>query len=420
MARVKDLWHAEVNGPDGRKVKRKTARHPDNGGSKDAKRWLAVWLDPSGREKSKAFQAKERARLYARRMEEDAARGEYIAPDAGAVLFATYAKRWINSRVSVDPATHIRYETVLRLHVEPVFGGRKVGSIKPSEVQEFLTELAGRFGTSTVKGALLVLQGVFDLAVADEKLKRNPAKSDIVRPPDRTEERIVAWSDETVFAVIEGHPAHLRAIPVLGAGCGLRFGEAVALAREDIDFTGQCLHVRRQVKKLGARFVFAAPKSDKERTVPLPGWVAAYLERHIGEYKPRPYSLPWERPTGEPRTVELLFRWPTDDRHLRQRNYDELVWKPILAELGVIPEPTRDRRGRKRYATTRREGTHQLRHFFASVALAGGVNVKELAEYLGHHDPGFTLRIYSHMLPDSHERARNAIDERMRRPRLVG
>jgi hypothetical protein len=47
--------------------------------------------------------------------------------------------------------------------------------------------------------------------------------------------------------------------------------------------------------------------------------------------------------------------------------------------------------------------------------LADGVNVKELAEYLGHGDPGFTLRLYTHMLPSSHERARKAVDARLAR-----
>jgi hypothetical protein len=51
--------------------------------------------------------------------------------------------------------------------------------------------------------------------------------------------------------------------------------------------------------------------------------------------------------------------------------------------------------------------------------LADGVSIKELAEYLGHHDPGFTLKLYVHMLPDSHERARRMIDERLFRPRAV-
>jgi integrase len=47
------------------------------------------------------------------------------------------------------------------------------------------------------------------------------------------------------------------------------------------------------------------------------------------------------------------------------------------------------------------------------------VNVKELAEYLGHHDASFTLAIYAHLMPDSHDRARQAIDARMFRPRAV-
>ena len=44
--------------------------------------------------------------------------------------------------------------------------------------------------------------------------------------------------------------------------------------------------------------------------------------------------------------------------------------------------------------------------------LAGGVSIKELAEYLGHSDPAFTLRVYAHMLPCSHDRARAVINER--------
>ena len=53
---------------------------------------------------------------------------------------------------------------------------------------------------------------------------------------------------------------------------------------------------------------------------------------------------------------------------------------------------------------------HALRHFYASTLLAQGVSIKELAEYLGHSDPGFTLRTYTHLVPSSYERARLAID----------
>jgi integrase len=37
--------------------------------------------------------------------------------------------------------------------------------------------------------------------------------------------------------------------------------------------------------------------------------------------------------------------------------------------------------------------------------LAGGVSIKELAEYLGHADPAFTLRVYAHLLPSSRDQA---------------
>lgn len=143
------------------------------------------------------------------------------------------------------------------------------------------------------------------------------------------------------------------------------------------------------------------------------------LRRHIKQYPPRPCSLPWEKPDGALVAHNILFRWGNGG-HIKADNYNVTYWKPALVVAGVIPPPAKGKRGRKVYATTRREGTHQLRHYFASVMLADGVSIRELAEYLGHADPGFTLRVYSHMLPDSHDRARQAISRRMFRPRLVG
>ncbi len=59
---------------------------------------------------------------------------------------------------------------------------------------------------------------------------------------------------------------------------------------------------------------------------------------------------------------------------------------------------------------------HALRHHYASVLLDGGVSIKALAEYLGHSDPGFTLRIYAHLMPDSEARARDVVDAAFRAP----
>jgi len=58
----------------------------------------------------------------------------------------------------------------------------------------------------------------------------------------------------------------------------------------------------------------------------------------------------------------------------------------------------------------RRRVANALRHWYASVQLEGGTSVRALAEYLGHEDPGFTLRVYTHLMPAGEDRARRAID----------
>ncbi len=79
--------------------------------------------------------------------------------------------------------------------------------------------------------------------------------------------------------------------------------------------------------------------------------------------------------------------------------------KPALAAAGVIPVPGRG----EKYKASREDGMHALRHFYASVLLDAGESVKALAEYLGHSDPGLTLRVYAHLMPSSQERTRKAV-----------
>ncbi|WP_443048711.1 tyrosine-type recombinase/integrase [Streptomyces sp. NBC_00328] len=82
--------------------------------------------------------------------------------------------------------------------------------------------------------------------------------------------------------------------------------------------------------------------------------------------------------------------------------FNDERWKPALAAAGIIPTPKKG----QRYAPAREHGMHALRHFYASVLLDAGENVKALSPYLGHSDPGFTLRVYTHLMPSSETRAR--------------
>jgi integrase len=290
-----------------------------------------------------------------------------------------------------------------------------VKSIRPSEIAQWIADLSSTFSPSLAHLAFHVLCGCLELAVADGLIKHNPAKSKIVKLPSIVRPDIVVWADETVGRVIQAHPEEFRLIPVLGAACGLRQGEIFGLSFDDFDFDAGLIRIRRQLKIVGKTYIFALPKNDRERFVPIPPFVEEEARNHIERFGTFECTLPWERVDGTPETVNLLFQRRSGG-HIRARDYHTVVWRPTLAAAGVIPPPVKDDRSRLRYeGGNHKTGMHTLRHYYASVTLADGVNIKELAEYLGHHDAGFTLRMYAHILPSSHVRARQAVQDRMLR-----
>jgi integrase len=153
--------------------------------------------------------------------------------------------------------------------------------------------------------------------------------------------------------------------------------------------------VVRQVKIIRERLVFSPPKGGKTREVPLPDSVAARLRAHAETFEPVPVTLPWGTLTGEPHTVRLYLTTESGDALFRPR-FNSGVWKRAVRAAGIEDH--------------RRNGMHVLRHTYASVLLDAGESIKALSLYLGHADPGFTLRVYTHLLPSSEDRTRRAID----------
>lgn len=201
------------------------------------------------------------------------------------------------------------------------------------------------------------------------------------------------------MAVIrEALPERYRALADAGSGLGLRQGEAFGLAVEDADFLRGEVHIRRQVRIVASQLVFAPPKGGRERDMPLPESVKLRLAAHLAEFPAVPVTLPWKAPGGRETTARLIFT--SRERGALNRNYvNPHLWHPAVRAAGMTP--------------SRETGFHQLRHHFASVLLSGGVDIKALAEYLGHADPGFTLRVYTHLMPSAGERMRAAIDAAM-------
>jgi len=395
MGHIEDRWHKTVELPDGKTKRVRTARYGTG------QRYRVRYVAPDGRERAKSFpdRAKKRAEDFLVSVESDKLRSAYIDPDAGRITFREYAETWLRTQV-FDESTRESTELRVRKHLHPFFGDRQLAAIKPGHVREWDSGMAGKLAVATRSVVFAHLRTILGAAVDDERIAKNPCSAASVKQPRPAARRVVPWQLGQVTAIRAGVHDRYRAMVDLGAGCGMRQGEIFGVAEDDLDFADGWLHVVRQVKRVRSRLVFGLPKNDRDRRVPLPGSVADVLRHHLKEYPPVAVTLPWEDPASEDlRTYRLVF--VTGRRNAVNRSwFDAKVWHPAIRAAGITPG--------------RASGMHALRHFYASALLDGGESIKALAAYLGHSDPGFTLRVYTHLMPASEERTRRAIDRLFR------
>jgi integrase len=384
MGHVQDLWLSP--GPDG--GDRPTARHGHG------KRWKARYLDPDGAERSRSFTRKADAENFLSTAEADVLRGTYLDPDAGKITLRRYAEQWMASR-SWDASTRETMERRVRLHIIPGLGMNRLDQLarRPSVISGWLAGL--KLGPAYAGRVLSTLSSILGAALDDGLIGRNPCNLPSVKAPRATKRKLVPWTVAQVLAVRENVPGRYQAMVDTGAGAGLRQGEIIGLPVDAVDFLRRNLRVRLQVRVVGNRAVFAPAKGKQERDVPLPGPLGLALAAHLAKYPARPVTLPWLEPGGKPRTETLVFA-TVRGLALARATFNKEIWRPARKAAGL--------------PNLRENGMHALRHHYASVLLAGGVDIEALSEYLGHHNPGFTLRVYGHLRPEAGDRARKAVE----------
>ncbi|SEP57529.1 tyrosine-type recombinase/integrase [Streptomyces radiopugnans] len=397
---IQDRWFKTVPGPNGKPVKVRTARHGKG------LRYRARYVAPDGTEKSQSFpdKAKRKAEAWLANVEADMTRGQYVDPRAGRTTFQQYAERWLAS-LTTDATSQAAVEGRLRRHAFPYFGSRPLASFQPEHIRDWGKRLEDVLPVASYRRSIFEnVSAVLNAAVDDGLLAKNPCRARSVKAPQAAPTRVRPWTPEQVFAVRAALPERYRAMVDVGGGCGLRQGEVFGLAVDAVDLLGGWVHVRQQVKKVRGALVFAPPKRGKLRDVPLDREVGRALAVHMRAFPPVEVTLPWLRPDGPKVTAALVFTG-LQGGALWSNAFNDRVWKPALASAGLIPVPAKG----ERYEAAREHGMHALRHFYASVLLDAGENIKALSAYLGHSDPGFTLRVYTHLMPSSEERARRAI-----------
>ncbi|MFJ2582154.1 tyrosine-type recombinase/integrase [Kitasatospora aureofaciens] len=405
MATVYDTWHKSYPRPTDKECREHKGKYPTAEHGK-GKRWQVRYRDPEGTQRKEDFELKTKADDRAAELKVTLKGGTYIDPNAGKKTVAEYAEAWLEA-VTPGPTTLERYDGVVRNHIVARLGKLELRALKPTTIKRWVRRLQDeRFAPSSIGWYGSVLIMMLDAAVDDGAIATNPCRAKSVSFPKVEKEPVVPWSVERVHAVINGLPERFQTGGSVAFGCGLRQGEVFALSVDDVDFRRRMVTVRRQVRFVAKKMVFALPKGGKVRQVPLPDGLARALKAHMKKFPPTRVTLPWRIADGDDHTANLLF---TDEnaKPYHRSVFNAGAWKLALVAAGVIPPREK---GAKYFQAAPDDGMHALRHAYASVLLDAGETIKALAAYLGHSDPGFTLRTYTHLMPTSESRTRSAID----------
>ncbi len=384
---IQDLWFAPADDGTGRPTRRYSK----------GLRWKARYLDPDNRERSKSFTRKADAERFLTEVEHSKIAGSYLDPDAGRVTLRSRVQLWLDS-LTCDATTKHRIQGQVAKHILPKLGDKRLDVLvrSPSLIQAWVAGLP--VGAAFAQQLLTHLSGILDQAVTDSLIPRNPCKAASIKAPRAVRRELVPWTPGQVAAIRAELPGRYRAMTDAGGGLGLRQGEIFALSLDEIDWLRRAVRVERQVKLYrGSVPVYAPPKGGKTRTVPLPAQVSEALARHIEDYPPVEVELPWLAPDGKPRTYSLLFSNSAGGPCNRSW-FNSKFWVPARQRAGM-PDGDEDA-----------AGMHQLRHHYASVLLRGGVDVKRVQKYLGHHSAAFTLDIYGHLMPNDEDASLRQIE----------
>ena len=318
----------------------------------------------------------------------DLLRGTYIDPRGGKIPFEEYATTWQENQVQQRATTKARHDSNLRNHILPFFGDRSLDSIKRSHVQAFVNSLEGKLAPSTIRvNVAPLLSSILLSAVEDELIRQSPCRR--INLPEDLGHPVIIPTIEMVEAIEEAFNPRWRCAVSLGAGAGTRIGECMGLTEDRIDLDGREILIDRQLHVVGKRLVISPVKTKAgERTVPITTRTVEALRAHLDEW-PRGEAVTED---GEP--VGGLIFTNTRGRGMLPQSWDPQWDRAVERSKVALPAGLR---------------FHDLRHFFASALLRGGLSDVVVAKRMGHSSTN-ELKIYGHEWPDDVERTRAAIE----------
>lgn len=262
------------------------------------------------------------------------------------------------------PNTARVYRTVLRKHLEPVFGGDPISTLKTKRLADFLRTMREHHNADLVKTTRTVLNGVLGFAARNDLIDTTPMR-DVGRIRGKPIKKVRPLTDverRTWLTKLEEDDSAVRDdlpdLTLFMLGCGCRISEALAVHWEDgVDFDNKTVAIDWSISRLenGGGLVRARTKTKAgERTLFVPSWC-----------------------------VDMLRA-----RHDRQGGRDGPVFPPVSRQSKHRwRDPSNTSRSFR--LATERAGfgwvtSHVFRKTVGSVLHESGLSDREVADYLGH------------------------------------
>jgi len=329
--------------------------------------------------------------------------------DAGrAPTVEQWLDHWLNTIAArkVRPSTLESYRSKIDSAIVPGLGGHRLDRLQPEHVERFSLDSEARgLAPATVLQYHWILSRALKVAVQRGKVARNVCTLVDAPSADRVEVEPLSTEDaRRILATAEGEWNAARWSVALALG--LRQGEALGLAWDDVDLDAGVFRVRQALQRqtahhgcgeagtdgvrpcgrkrggncpqrVGGGLVLVAPKSRAgRRTLAVPVELLGALRTHRTEQLRQRLAL------GDGWTESGLVFTRPDGRPLDPgADHDE--WKALLTRAGVRPARL-----------------HDARHTAATMLLQLGVPARVAMQVLGHSQISLTLGTYSHVVPE--------------------
>ena len=304
---------------------------------------------------------------------------------APAPTLTEWIAAWLPAHLA-GPATLAKYESMLRCHILPAFGGRRLDAITRTDVKAFARALASDLAPVTVRSIITVLGLVLREAIDEHYLLFDPTARLRLRDGP-SEPRPTVTPDQVRRLAARMPNLQARMLVITAAYTGMRFGELAGLRRGHVHLDRPLIHVAADSGALhevsGDRWLGPPKTKAAVRDIRLPAFLVDGLERLLHTH---PYETVFCTDAGRWlwRTTFIERTWrPACDGHLGHG------WEPLLTGFRF----------------------HDLRHSHRTWMDEDGIAEPLKSQRLGHQLLGIR-GVYAHVTEPMHQPLLSALQDR--------